>query len=68
MVELADAPDSKSGSRKGVGVRFSPPAPLIKQGVRYFVYTPLIFPSLKKDGLEKKVRMLRCAAKLVTTT
>jgi hypothetical protein len=28
----------------------------------------LIFPSLKKDGLEKKVRMLRCAAKLVTTT
>ncbi len=27
VVELVDAPDSKSGSRDGVSVRFRPPAP-----------------------------------------
>ena len=27
MVKLADAPDSKSGDRKVMGVRFPPPAP-----------------------------------------
>ena len=31
VVELADAPDSKSGARKGVGVRPSPPAPIISK-------------------------------------
>ncbi len=31
MVELVDAPDSKSGARDGVRVRFSLPAPLIFQ-------------------------------------
>ena len=29
MVELVDAPDSKSGTRDGVRVRFSLPAPLV---------------------------------------
>ena len=28
VVELVDAPDSKSGARKGVPVRFRPPAPI----------------------------------------
>ena len=28
VMELVDVPDSKSGARKGVGVRFPPPAPL----------------------------------------
>ena len=27
VVELVDAPDSKSGARNGVGVRVPPPAP-----------------------------------------
>ena len=27
VAELVDAPDSKSGSRQGVGVRFPSPAP-----------------------------------------
>ena len=29
MAELADAPDSKSGGRKAVWVRFPPPAPIV---------------------------------------
>ena len=27
VMELVDVPDSKSGAREGVGVRFPPPAP-----------------------------------------
>ena len=38
VVKLADAPDSKSGDRKVVGVRFPPPAPLLQLG--YFAPSP----------------------------
>ena len=34
VVKLADAPDSKSGDRKVVGVRFPPPAPPLRFGKR----------------------------------
>ena len=33
VAELVDAPDSKSGSRKGVSVRFRPGAPFFNLGV-----------------------------------
>ena len=33
VVELADAPDSKSGEGNLVGVRFSPPAPYLSMGL-----------------------------------
>ncbi len=66
MAELVDALDSKSSSRKGVGVRFSPGAPFFRQfkpcpccGLR----SPLIFSNRKSDGRLRAEARIRDLAK-----
>ena len=43
VVKLVDAPDSKSGTRKGVGVRVPPPAPREKRGLGLWRLTLFLF-------------------------
>ena len=62
MAELVDAPDSKSGFRKEVGVRFPLPAPLITTVSGRFLISP--FHRKMRDSLPRSFR----ASKVLPTS